>query len=76
MKEYILDGEKYYFEASDFRRGKETEIHDWITAMLNIKEAYPGKVTFEEGAKVDRVLARDLWTAEERALIRELFDVQ
>ena len=73
---WTADGEKYYFEASDFRRGKETEIRCWITAMLNIKENYPGKVTCEEDANVDKVLARGLWTDEERALIRELFDME
>ena len=76
MTLWTADGEKYYFEESDFRRTKDTEIRYWIIAMLNIKEAYPGKVTCEDGAKVDRVLARSLWSDEERALIRELFGMK
>ena len=73
---WAADGEKYYFEASDFRWVKDTEIRCWIATMLNIKENYPGKVTCEEDRNVDKVLARGLWTDEERALIRELFDME
>lgn len=68
---WTADGEKYRFEDGDFRHDWDAEVRLWITDMLALKEAYAGRVTWEEGAVLDRVL--DGRSDRERALILELF---